>query len=35
MGITLALGTSVSTSTTITVDATGFTEWTLSFKVSW
>ena len=34
MGIELALGTSVSTSTTITVDTTGFTEWTLSFEVS-
>ncbi len=35
MGISLALGASVSTSTTITVDATGFTGWSLSFRVSW
>jgi len=35
MGITLALGTSVSTSTSISVDATGFTGWTLAFRVSW
>jgi hypothetical protein len=34
MGVTLALGTSVSMSTGITVDATGFTEWTLAFEVS-
>ncbi len=34
MGVTLALGTSVSMSTTITVDTTGFTQWTLSFEVS-
>jgi hypothetical protein len=35
MGLTLALGSSVSTSSTITVDATGFTEWTLAFRVAW
>ncbi|MCK5585788.1 hypothetical protein KAJ02_06915, partial [Candidatus Bipolaricaulota bacterium] len=35
MGVTLALGTSVSASSTITVDTTGFTEWTLSVRVSW
>ncbi len=35
MGVTLALGTSVSTSSTITVDTTGFTEWTLAIRVSW
>ena len=35
MGLTLALGTSISTSTAITVDSTGFTGWTLSFRVSW
>ena len=35
MGITLALGTSVSTSTSISVDATGFTGWTLAFRASW
>ncbi len=35
MGLTLALGSSVSTSTSITVDATGFTGWSLSFRVSW
>ena len=35
MGITLALGSSVSTSTSITVDATGFTGWSLSFRASW
>jgi hypothetical protein len=34
MGVTLALGTSVSMSTSITVDVTGFTEWTLAFEVS-
>ena len=34
MGVTLALGTSVSTSSTITVNTTGFTEWRLSFEVS-
>jgi hypothetical protein len=35
MGITLALGASVSTSSTVTVDATGFTGWSVSFRVSW
>ncbi|MCX6099743.1 MAG: hypothetical protein NTX69_06990 [Candidatus Bipolaricaulota bacterium] len=35
MGITLALGASVSTSTSISVDATGFTSWTLAFRVGW
>jgi len=35
MGVTLALGTSVSASSTITVDTIGFTEWTLSVRVSW
>jgi hypothetical protein len=35
MGITLALGASVSTSTSISVDATGFTGWTLALRVSW
>ncbi len=35
MGVTLALGSSVSASSTITVDTTGFTEWTLSVRVSW
>jgi len=35
MGISLALGDSISTSTSISVDATGFTGWTLSFRVSW
>jgi hypothetical protein len=35
MGITLALGTSVSTSTSISVDATGFTGWTLALRVNW
>jgi len=35
MGVTLALGTSVEASSTITVDTTGFTEWTLSVEVSW
>jgi hypothetical protein len=35
MGVTLALGSSVSTSSSITVDTTGFTEWDLSVKVSW
>ncbi len=34
MGITLALGSSVSTSTSITVDSTGFTQWTLAFEVA-
>ena len=34
MGVTLALGTSVSMSSTITVDTTGFTEWTLGFEVT-
>ena len=34
MGVTLALGTSVSMSSTITVDTTGFTQWTLAFEVS-
>ncbi len=34
MGVTLSLGTSVSMSSTITVDTTGFTQWTLSFEVS-
>ena len=35
MGVTLALGTSVSASSGITVDITGFTEWSLSVQVSW
>ena len=35
MGVTLALGTSVSASSAITVDITGFTEWSLSVEVSW
>jgi hypothetical protein len=35
MGLTLALGASVSTTTAITVDATGFTGWSLAFRVSW
>jgi len=35
MGVTLALGTSVSATSTITVDTTGFNEWTLSAEVSW
>jgi len=35
MGVTLALGTSVSMSTEITVDITGFTEWALSARVAW
>ena len=35
MGVTLALGTSVSASSAITVDITGFTEWSLSVRVSW
>ncbi len=35
MGITLALGTSVSTSTSITVDSSGFTGWTIAFEVVW
>ena len=34
MGVSLSLGTSVSMSTAITVDGTGFTEWTLSFEVA-
>jgi hypothetical protein len=34
MGVTLALGTSVSISSTITMDTTGFTEWTLGFEVA-
>jgi len=34
MGITLALGASVSMSTQITVDTTGFTQWKLSFRVT-
>ncbi|MEW5825409.1 MAG: hypothetical protein AB1778_01130 [Candidatus Bipolaricaulota bacterium] len=35
MGISLALGTSVSTGTSITIDSTGFTGWSLSFRVAW
>lgn len=35
MGITLALGTSVSTGTAITIDSTGFVGWSLSFRVAW
>jgi len=35
MGVTLALGSSVSTSSSITVDTGGFSEWTLSFALSW
>jgi hypothetical protein len=35
MGVTLALGESIEASSTITVDTTGFTEWTLAVRVSW
>ncbi len=35
MGVTLALGSSVSTSSSITIDTTGFTAWTLSVALSW
>ena len=35
MGVTLALGTSVEASSTITVDTAGFNEWTLAVRVSW
>jgi hypothetical protein len=35
MGISLALGTSVLTSTSISVDATGFTGWALAVQVRW
>ena len=34
MGVTLALGASVSMSSSITIDTTGFTEWTIGFEVS-
>ena len=34
MGVTLALGTSVSMSSSITVDTTGFAEWTIGFEVT-
>jgi len=34
MGVTLSLGTSVSMSSSISVDVTGFTQWTLGFEVS-
>jgi len=35
MGVTLALGTSVTTSSSITIDTTGFTQWALAVKVFW
>lgn len=35
MGVTLALGSSVRTSSSITVDTTGFSEWTLSVELTW
>ena len=35
MGVTLALGSTVSASSSITIDTTGFTEWTLGVEVSW
>jgi hypothetical protein len=35
MGVTLALGSSVEASSSITVGVTGFTEWTLAVRVSW
>jgi hypothetical protein len=35
MGVTLALGSSVEVTSSITVDTTGFTEWSLSAQVSW
>ena len=35
MGVTLALGSSVEASSSITVGTTGFTEWTLAVRVSW
>jgi hypothetical protein len=34
MGVTLSLGTSVSISSAITIDTTGFTEWMIGFEVS-
>ena len=34
MGVTLSLGSSVSMSSSITVDTTGFTLWTVAFEVS-
>jgi hypothetical protein len=35
MGLTFSLGTAASTSTSITVDSSGFTGWALSFRVNW
>jgi len=35
MGVTVAIGSSLSLSSSITVDTTGFTEWTLAAEVSW
>jgi len=35
MGVTLALGASVRTSSSITIDTTGFSEWTLSVELIW
>ncbi len=35
MGATLALGSSVSISSSITIDTTGFTAWTLAAELSW
>ncbi len=35
MGVTLALGSSIRMSSSITVDTTGFTAWKLSVRLSW
>ena len=35
MGVSLALGTSVTLSSTITVDTAGFDEWTITFDLVW
>jgi len=35
MGVKLALGTSVTTSSSITIDTTGFTKWALAVRVVW
>jgi len=35
MGVTLAFGSSIRMSSSITVDTTGFTAWKLSIRLNW
>jgi hypothetical protein len=35
MAVTLSLGSSVDIGSSITIDTTGFAEWTLSARLAW